>query len=287
MRLAYPKQNILDWITQQWNIVFGKKIRPKTAPWLMGPFGALNGISDKFVQQLAASEGLVITRNDKVRGLIPSLKDLNFTDEALSRLSPHIIDFYERTGSYQLGFSVKWNPLFRSFGTLVNLLFSNRINQLNIPTGNVSGQQITSEIITLSDPDSGIVIYTVWYRTFRSTGRVLYSGIYTTCTLPSGKVCVKAIFPLPKGNATVIMAPHIGPNGELRLDGSGKKFGDPGFYFLLNDSKDNVSSQYIRSFRDQLTISGCGENIVAEQILTLWGMRVLRFNYSISCGVSN
>jgi hypothetical protein len=281
MRLADPKQNFQDWITQQWNILFGRQIDPATVPWLVGPFGTLNGIADLFVGQLAADEGLVIKRNNSAHGLIPSFSELNLTDEALALLSPDIIDFYEKTGSYQLGFSVKWNPLFRTFGALVNLLFSNRINQLNIPTRNVSAEQITSEIITLSDPGSGTVKYTVWYRTIKSTGQVLYSGIYTTCTLPSGTTCIKAIFPLPKGNATIIMSPSVGPNGEFCLDASGQKFGDPGFYFLLNDSKGDFWSQYLPSFRDRLTVSSHEGTIRAKQILTLWNLPVLQFNYDI------
>lgn len=281
MKLAYPKQNLQDRITQQWVILRGRQIDPARVPWLMGPFGNLNGIADAFVLQLAADEGLVIERNNTARGLIPSFGELKLTDEAMALLAPAIIDFYERTGAYKLGFSVKWNPLFRAFGMLVNLLFSNRINQLNIPTRNVSSEQITSEIITLSDPESGTIKYTFWYRTFKSTGRVIYSGIYTTCTLPSGQVCVKAIFPLPKGNATVIMSPTVGPNGELCLDASGQKFGDPGFYFLLNDAKGNCWSHYVRPFRDRLTVSCDNGKIRAEQVLTLWGLGVVRFDYEI------
>jgi hypothetical protein len=66
-------------------------------------------------------------------------------------------------------------------------------------------------------------------------GKVIFLGIYSLCTLPSGKPCVKAVFPLPKGNATVIMSPTVGQNGELILDSTGKKFADPGFYFLLSN----------------------------------------------------
>jgi hypothetical protein len=125
------------------------------------------------------------------------------------------------------------------------------------------------------------VKYTVWFRTFKATKQVLYSGVYTTCTLPSGKACIKAVFPLPNGNATVLMSPSVGPNGELCLNSSGKKFGDPGFYFSLKDSKGNVWSQYISSFRDQLNVYCIDGNITAEQTLTLWHKRVLRMNYEI------
>jgi hypothetical protein len=133
----------------------------------------------------------------------------------------------------------------------------------------------------ISSPNSGKVKYTVWCRSYKSTGQVIYSGIYTTCILPSGETCIKAVFPLLRGNATVIMSPSVGPDGELRLDSSGKKFGDAGFYFLLNDSKGGYWSQYVRSFRDLLIVNSNEVNIYAEQTLTLWRQSVLRFNYEI------
>ncbi|WP_221936601.1 hypothetical protein [Litoribacter populi] len=92
---------------------------------------------------------------------------------------------------------------------------------------------------------------------------------------------MKAIFPLPNGNATVIMAASVGSKGELRLDSSGEKFGDPGFYFLLKDSKGGFWSQYISSFRDKLIVSCPEGKIRAEQTLTLWNWPVLRFYYEI------
>jgi len=81
-------------------------------------------------------------------------------------------------------------------------------------------------------------------------------------------------FPCGSGNT-------VGPDGNLRLDSSGKKFGDPGFYFLLNDSKGDRWSQYVGSFRDHLNVHCHAGNIYAEQTLTLWRQRVLRFKYEI------
>ncbi|AEA45575.1 hypothetical protein [Fluviicola taffensis] len=282
MNLAYPKQNFIDWLTQQWVILRGQKIEPENVPWLIGPFGELGTIGDDFVIQLANTENLIIERNTTSHGLISPFTQLNFSDSQLNQLSEKVIDFYENTANYDLNLIVKWNPFFKFFGVIVNKLFSRRINQLNIPTKNLKQpENITSEIITLTDSKTKKVKYTIWFRTIESTGEVVYSGIYSTCKLPSGKMCVKAVFPLPKGNATVIMSTSVGHNGELILDASGEKFGDPGFYFLLNDSKGNFWSQYIRSFRDQLKVYTDNEKIVAEQTLTLWNRQVLRFNYEI------
>lgn len=283
MGLAYPIQRLQDWFTQQWVIVRGKKIVPEHFPWLIGPFGNIGGIGEDFINQLAEKEKLVITRDVKSQGLIPSIGVLNLSGTELSGLSRAVIDFYEKTADYDLSFTVTWNPVFKLSGVMVNKLFSNRINQLNIPTKNINTSEvITSEIITLSDPKGNEVKYTIWFRTIQSTGQVIYSGVYGTCKLLSGKIGIKAVFPLPKGNATVIMSASVGKNGELILDASGKRFGDAGFYFLLNDSKGNYWSKYVSSFRDRLTLTEESDQITAEQILTLWHKRVLQLNYKIS-----
>jgi hypothetical protein len=281
MRLAYPKQRFQDWFTQQWVILWGKKIDPKDVPWLMGPFGNLNGIGEHFINELAEKEKLTIQRNTQYQGLIKSMDTFHLSESELSRLSKNVIDFYENTANYDLDISIRWNSFFKVLGVLVTKLFSNRINQLNIPTNILHAQSLTSEIVTLIAPDSDQVKYTIWYRTIKESGKIIYSGIYGTCILPSGETCLKATFPLPKGNATVIMNIDVGAKGELILRSSGKEFGDSGFYFLLNDAKGNYWAQYIRSFRDRLVVNKEDKHLIAEQTLTLWKQVVLRLRYKI------
>ena len=280
MSLAYPFQKFQDWCTQQWSILWGRSFDPAKEEWLMGPFGQVGSTGDDFVYQLAEKEGLTVSRKVSDRGLIPRVQDLNLPEEEYARLSDAVIDFYQQTGRYSLQFAVEWNPFFKFFGQGVRVLFSERINQLNVPIKNLrEGEEVNSEIITLSDPKSGQVRYTIWYRSFKDTGEVLYSGVYGLCTPPSGKVHVKAVFPLPKGNATVILEPAVGQNGELSLQSSGKCFGDAGFYFLLKDAKGKYWANYVKSFRDVLVVRSTDKGLLAEQTLTLWGMRVLEFRY--------
>lgn len=104
----------------------------------------------------------------------------------------------------------------------------------------------------------------------------------TTCIIPNGQNCIKAIFPLPNGNATVILTPIVGKNGELILSSSGKKIGDSGFYFLLKDSKGNLWTKFIMSFKDKLVVKSENEKLTALQTLTLWNLRVLTFEYKIN-----
>ena len=282
MRFAYPMQKFQDWVTQQWVILQGIKIKPEDFPWLIGPFGNLDAIGEDFIIQFAKKENLIIEKESKAKGIIPSMQKLNLSETDYSNLSKNVIGFYENTVHHNLDFSVKWNPFFKFFGILINKLFSNRINQLNIPTKNIDdSESLKSEIINLIDPKSNEIKYTFWFRSIESTGQVIYSGVYGICNLPSGKTCVKAVFPLPNGNATVLMNPSVGENGELVLDSSGEKFGDAGFYFLLKDSKGDYWSQFISSFRDKLIIGSENDLISAEQTLTLWNFKVLTFNYKI------
>lgn len=282
MGIARKNQSIQDWITQQWVILFGQRIDNKKYEWLLGPFGGTKGIGIKFVKQLAKDENLVIDNQRKNQGLLNSILNLGLPDNELKRLSPNVIDFYENTSNYDLLLQAKWNPFFKIFGSLVKSIFSRRIEQLNVPIENLEDASgLTNEIIKLVDKKTNKVKRTIWLRTFKSTGQVVYSGIYETCTLPNNQICIKAIFPLPNGNATVILTPSVGKNGELILDSSGQRIGDSGFYFLLRDSKGQLWSKFISSFKDKLVVKSINDRITATQTLTLWNLKVLEFEYKI------
>lgn len=281
MNLAYSMQKFQDWFTQQWVIITGQKFNPKIDEWLMGPFGTIESVGEKFIYQLANDEQLYIDRNSDAKGLFKSIENLNLSKEDLKNLSDKIIDFYEHTSNYQLDFQAKWSPFFKPFAWIVNKLFSQRINQLHIPLKNNGQEKLCSEIIHLIDQKTKEIKYTFWLRKFETTNEVVYSGIYGTCPLPSGQICIKAVFPLPKGNATVILKPRVGRNNELILEGSGRNFGDPGFYFLLSDAKNNVWTKFIRSFTDQLIIKEIENQLIAKQIIKLWKLKVVELSYKI------
>lgn len=282
MGIAKKNQNIQDWITQQWVILFGKKIDTLKFKWLIGPFGETRGIGIKFIDQLAKNENLVVESQKKDKGLLDSIKHLRLPNTDFQRLSPDVIDFYENTSYYDLLLKAKWNPIFKVFGSLVRMIFSNRIEQLNVPTQNLeNGLELTNEIIKLIDSKTNEVKRTIWLRTFKSTGQVVYSGVYETCSLPNKETCIKAVFPLPNGNASVILSPKVGEKGELILDSSGQKIGDSGFYFLLRDSKGQLWTKFIKSFKDKLVVSSVNNKITATQTLTLWNLKVLKFEYDI------
>jgi hypothetical protein len=282
LNLAYPLQNLKDWITQEWVITTGIKIDSIKESWLLGPFGNLNGIGEEIIYQLAEKENLNIKRNTNSTGLLSSIKQLNFSNDELNLLSKEVINFYEKTVDYNLSLKIEWNPYFKIFGVLLNYLFSKRLKQLYIPTSNhKDGETIKSEIIHLVDPLSNTIKYTIWLRKIKTTEQIIFSGIYGTTILPSGQVCVKVIFPLPMGNATVILLPSIKKDGSLSLHSIGQNFGETGFYFLLKDSKENLWAKYVKSFHDTLTVGYKNGELYAEQNLSIWNQPVLRLNYKI------
>ncbi len=126
--MIFPKSNqkAQDWLTQQWNILLGKKIQPNDLHWLISPFGKTNIIADDFITELAEKEGLIIDKKNENVGLLNSIKDLKLTEKESTFLSQSIIDFYEKTSNYNLLILVKWNPFFQVFGKLLNIFFSQK-----------------------------------------------------------------------------------------------------------------------------------------------------------------
>lgn len=118
MSVPHRKQKIQDRITQQWVILFGKKINTKEDNWLLGPFAETNAIGLKLVHQLAEKEQLIIESRENA-GLLQSIHQLNLSESELKRLSKSVIDFYEHTADYKFDIEIKWNPLFKIFGILL------------------------------------------------------------------------------------------------------------------------------------------------------------------------
>jgi len=278
--MTFPKtQNPFDWITQSWNILLGRITDVATDAWLLGPIGCVKEHSDDFIMRLASDKQLSIAVNAPGAGLMENM------DEWPVAVGEKIEDFYLRTSVYHFEVRTAWKPVFGSLGYLIARMFSRRIQQLNLP-GNTTNEpmEISSDIIQLLD-DGGKVHYTIWRRSVRDTGEVVYFGIYTTCQIPSGEICVKVIFPLPCGNATVIFRAESYGNHKLLLDSSGKTYGDPGFYFLVEDCKGVLWKHFLPSFRERILVSENDQGeLTAEHTLKLWSFHVYRMVYSMTEG---
>jgi hypothetical protein len=141
---------------------------------------------------------------------------------------------------------------------------------------------MTSKILDVLDAENRAV-YVAWVRTLKSTGRVVYCGAYSSCAVPGFRSpCLRVCFPLPNGNATVILKPSIQEDGSLVLTSSGERFGDPGFYFTVRRRSASFA-RYVRAMRERIHVYASTDGEVrADHDLRLFGMTFLRLHYRLT-----
>ena len=261
--------------------VFGKKVSFEEAPWLRGPLGS-EYIGDRPYAEVAASEGLELKRDSTRGGLIPDFDLLASPAFDPSRIHPAIRHFYEHTASHRMDvWPHTYFPANLALWLLVTTI-SRKVNQLNFPTNAIDlARGMSSEIVLLKQPDGGIK-YTGWFRKISESDRVLYTGFYMVGTSPmTDHPCVKVVFPMPDGNATVMLRPELGPERSLILNSQGVGFGDVGFYRMQSRGQDlriwRIASlkERFRVYVDQEEILRCDHDI------SFLGFRVLTLHYRI------
>jgi len=127
------------------------------------------------------------------------------------------------------------------------------------------------------------VRYTGWFRTLSAHETVLYTGFYMTERVPRETgPCVKVVFPMPNGNATVVLRPAVEPDGSLILDSSGKRFGDAGFYRVQGRGPDRVRVWHIKTLKEhfRVFVDARGE-LRCDHCVRFLGLPVLRLHYKI------
>ena len=222
---------LTDWVTQRWVQLTERRVYVAGAErWLAGAVGSAHQIGRDYFARLAEHEGLEVRRSTDA-GLLADLRELAGPEFEPASVHPDVAAFYTQTAAYDLDAWGEWCGVFRPFGRLLALLFSRRLQQLNVPLSALdTSRGITSEVFQLVEPRSGEVRYTVWFRTLVATGHVLYAGSYSVVRVPRfAGPCVKVVFPLPNGNAQVLMRPTAHADGSLTVTSAGERFGDPGF----------------------------------------------------------
>lgn len=285
MRISKKTGHLQDWITQVWVKATGKRFNPCRDSWLVGPIGDTDLIKDKFFRELAQKEKLEIVEDQANSGLLESFSELELTEAEKHLLHPKVIDFYEKTSNYNFEVWSEWCGFFRPFGWLLSFIFSKRLQQLNLPLSSLdSAKGIKSTIVKLVDRNAGKPKWTIWYRVLKSTSHVIYSGVYTTCTIPNhpGKF-LKVVFPLPNGSATVIMRRDVLPNGALKLSSDGNTYGDNGFYFTLTNHKGKHWARFVRAMHEWITVYVDDENVLrADHNLHFHGLPFLILHYKMT-----
>ncbi|HUF69601.1 MAG TPA: hypothetical protein VMM79_13240 [Longimicrobiales bacterium] len=276
--------HLSDWVTQRWVEYTGQRVTLADHPWLDAATGRADGIGSSFFARYARTHGLLFESGDPSAGLLEDFGALAGPGFDPSRVDPSVADFYERTGGFDLDAWAEWCGPFRPFGRLLQLLFSRRLQQLNVPLSSLdTSRGVTSEVVRLRDPTTGSVRITAWIRHLVRTGDVLYAGTYSIARIPGHDgPCIKVAFPLPNGNALVIMRPQAHEDGSLSVTSAGRRFGDPGFYFTIVDGPGRIVARYVRSLRESIRVHPARNGEVhADHVLVLWGATFLRLHYRL------
>ncbi len=165
---------------QIWVRITGKRMREADAPWLRCPLGERGRIGTGIYERIARDENLQI-RVPPGAGLIPdfnALRGPNFNPDAIH---PAIRDFYEHAAAYHLEVWTEVSLLGRFFLWLLVEFISRRMEQLNFPISSLEvAKGMSSEVVQLLEPASGRIVYTGWLRRLKSSGHVIYAGLYST-----------------------------------------------------------------------------------------------------------
>jgi hypothetical protein len=262
--------------------IFGRRTLPASVPWLVGPLGGAT-IGERAYEETAAAEGLTLVRHAREGGLIPRFGVLARAGFDPARVHPKIRDFYERTHDFRLDtWATTYFPARLALWALVTTI-SRRVEQLNFPLdGLETAHGMTSEIALLRDA-RGEVRYTGWFRKLARTGHVIYTGFYMTVRPPSvDGPCVKVVFPMPNGNATVLLRPDNDGGSGLHLSSIGRAFGDAGFYRVQRE-REALRVWRIASLHETFHVSVDAEDTVrCDHDVRFLGLPVLTLHYRIS-----
>ncbi|HET8647231.1 MAG TPA: hypothetical protein VFO85_17170 [Vicinamibacteria bacterium] len=261
--------------------LFGRRCPPSGLPWLSGPLGGPR-IGEGSYEETARAERLTLVRDARESGLLPSFAALAGPSFDPEQVHPRIRAFYERTHAYRLDtWATTYFPARLALWALVTTI-SRKVDQLNFPLDGLdTAHGMTSEIVLLRTPE-GAVRYTGWLRKLVRTGAVIYTGYYMTDRPPlCDGPCVKVIFPMPDGNATVLLRPRNDPSGGLVLESKGSGFGDAGFY-RVQRSGSGLRVWYIRTLHESFRLYVDAEEAVrCEHDVRFLGLPVLTLHYRI------
>jgi hypothetical protein len=276
--------NSIEWVFRTWVRSFGRKVADGDLFWLEGPTGTPKRIGSDFFEVLNRDKGLETRKNEPNSGLMKEFDSLRSESFDTAEVDLRVKDFYERTVNYRLDVWSQWHWAFRPLAWVLVSFVSRRIEQLNLPVSPLdTSRGMTSDIIQLIDRKSGENVYTCWLRKVASTGDVIYAGFYSTCRPPNypGE-CVKVVFPLPKGSATVVLKPIAREDGSLELSSSGSRFGDPGYYRVLQADETTRKIRYIRAMKETIHVYVDDQGALrTDHVFKFWRVNMLKLHYKI------
>ena len=263
--------------------VTGRRMRRSDAPWLHCYLGKPGLIGTGVYQRIAQEEHLQL-RNSPHAGLIPDFGALRGPSFDPDAVHPRVRHFYEHAAEYQMEV---WSEVYfvgRFFLWVLVEFLSRRMDQLNFPISSLEvAKGMASEVIQLIEPGSGKLLYTGWLRRLKSSGRVIYAGVYSTTQVPEEEnPCVKVTFPC-RGSANVYLRPVAHADGSFGLDSSGSAFGRSGFYRIVESGPDHWRVRNFRSLHELFHVCVDEENILrTDHKISFVGLTILRLHYKMT-----
>jgi hypothetical protein len=262
----------------------GRRIRRSDAPWLTCFLGEPGLIGTGIYQRIADQDQLKL-RMPPTAGLIPDFGALRGPTFDPGAVDSRIRHFYEHAAEYHLEV---WSEVYyfvgRFFLWLLVEFLSRRMDQLNFPISSLElAKGMTSEVVQLYVPATERVVSTGWLRRMKSTGRVIYAGIYSTIRIPREEnPCVKVTFPC-RGSANVYLRPVSRADGSFELDSSGSGFGKSGFYRLVESGPEHWRVRNFTTLHELFRVYVDPEGVLrTDHKISFVGLTIMRLHYKMT-----
>src|SRR5580698_7833970 len=272
----------MEWFIELLVRITGKRVRKSDAPWLECFLGKPGPIGTSIYERIAAESGLRI-RAPQDAGLLSSFSMLRGPSFDPFAIHTEIRDFYEHAAQYQLEVWTEVSLTGRFFLWLLVEFISRRMDQLNFPISSLEvAKGMSSEVIQLREPESRVVVATGWLRRLKSSGNVIYAGLYSTVQIPGEEnPCVKVTFPC-RGSANVYLRPVAHADGSFGLDSSGSGFGRSGFYRLVDGGPDHWRVRNFTTLHELFRVYLDGEGVLrTDHTVSFLGITIIRLHYKM------
>jgi hypothetical protein len=272
-------QICIEWLVR----LTGRRIPKSDASWLDCVLGRPGVIGTGVYQRIAQEEQLELSQPLDA-GLLENFDALRGPSFDPGQVNPRIRHFYEHTALYRLEV---WSEVYLAGKFVLWLMvefISRRMYQLNFPISSLEvAKGMTSEIVQLREPVNGRLVHTGWLRRFKSTGKVIYAGLYSITKVPKeDDPCVKVTFPC-YGSSSVYLRPSANSDGSFQLDSSGSGFGRSGFYRVVESGREHWRVRNFRSLHELFHVYVDEENILrVDHKISFVGLTILRLHYKMT-----
>jgi len=263
--------------------IAGKRLRHSDAPWLKCPLGDSVLIGTGIYERIAVEEKLEL-RHAPTAGLIPNFELLRGPSFDPDPVHPRVRHFYEHTAEYQMEAWSEVSLVGKFFLWLLVEFISKRMDQLNFPISPMEmARGMTSQIIQLVRPETGELLYTGWLRRLKSSGAVMFAGIYSIAKIPGeSNPVVKVTFP-DRGSANVYLVPINYPDGSFGLQSFGRTFGGSGFYRLAESGSEHWHVRLFKTLHEVFHVYEDSEKFLrTDHTISFLEMKIVRLHYKIT-----